>query len=332
MQQVTKLLGISLQEIPYSVWNQAARNHLNRINDLLYPKIESKSLKFRSHAVSNHPIYNFLHSYYSYSTEEIKTYSPGMGYALSNTADFADSNRHHLIHKAMIKIPDCNSYIAKPSFAIKPVKRYGEEAVTRIRDILEATVNKPPHFSCFGLHEWAMLYRGKRLDENDPSTRHQPQLRLRVSQQVIDDTVGKNQIVCTHFDAWRFFDPAAQPLNVFHPMSRKEQVNYEQPGCIHATMDLFEYAYQLYPFVSSDMLAECLSIALIARKIDMRASPYDVSSFDGCEEPLYVETNEGKLAYIKEQQQLYKLSFPARQELLSIYNNYLHLSNFNSNL
>jgi hypothetical protein len=64
----------------------------------------------------------------------------------------------------------------------------------------------------------------------------------------------------------------------------------------------------------------------------MRASPYDVSSFDGCEEPLYVETNEGKLAYIKEQQQLYKLSFPARQELLSIYNNYLHLSNFNSNL
>ena len=45
-------------------------------------------------------------------------------------------------------------------------------------------------------------------------------------------------------------------------------------------MDLFKYAYQLYPFVSSDLLRECLVLAIKARKIDMRASPYDVSSID----------------------------------------------------
>ena len=47
-------------------------------------------------------------------------------------------------------------------------------------------------------------------------------------------------------------------------------------------MDLFKYAYQLYPFLSSDLLRDCLTLAVTARKIDMRASPYDVSGVEGC--------------------------------------------------
>jgi hypothetical protein len=47
-------------------------------------------------------------------------------------------------------------------------------------------------------------------------------------------------------------------------------------------MDLFKYAYQLYPFVSSDLLRDCLEIAVTARKVDMRASPYDVSHVPDC--------------------------------------------------
>lgn len=47
-------------------------------------------------------------------------------------------------------------------------------------------------------------------------------------------------------------------------------------------MDLFKYAYQLYPFVSSELLRECLELAVKARKVDMRASPYDVSHVPDC--------------------------------------------------
>jgi hypothetical protein len=47
-------------------------------------------------------------------------------------------------------------------------------------------------------------------------------------------------------------------------------------------MDLFKYAYQLYPFVSSDLLRDCLELAVTARKVDMRASPYDVSHVPDC--------------------------------------------------
>lgn len=53
-------------------------------------------------------------------------------------------------------------------------------------------------------------------------------------------------------------------------------------GCVHAAMDLFKYAYQLYPFVSSDLLRDCLELAVTARKVDMRASPYDVSHVPDC--------------------------------------------------
>jgi hypothetical protein len=49
------------------------------MNSLLYPESDSKtSLKDRMHAVSSHPIYNFLHSYYRYSSAELKLYSPGI--------------------------------------------------------------------------------------------------------------------------------------------------------------------------------------------------------------------------------------------------------------
>ena len=113
------------------------------------------------------------------------------------------------------------------------------------------------------------------------SKRHQPSLSLRVSQATIDAVVYSSKIRCTHFDAWRFFHPKAQPLNIVSPMSRAAQAQYEQPGCIHANMDLFKYAYVLYPLVSSDLLLDALRLAIRARKIDMRASPYDVARFEG---------------------------------------------------
>ena len=60
--------------------------------------------------------------------------------------------------------------------------------------------------------------------------KHQPSLSLRVSQQVIDKVVESRQLRCTHFDAYRFFNPKAQPMNIVNPFTRSDQVQYEQPG------------------------------------------------------------------------------------------------------
>ena len=301
--------------LPRLEWKVESESHINSMNNLLYPQHKNdNNIKSRSHAVSEHPIYNFLHNYYRYSVLELKLYSPGIGYGLEDVQSTDLCN----LHRHMIQFDNTQTYSLLPTIDLEPNKRYGVSAVTRTRDILDLTCKRSPHFACFGLHEWAMLY-----SNNDPTTRHQSKLKLRVSQSTIDNTVEQTPLSCTHFDAWRFFQPSAQPLNALNPLSRSSQLEHEQPGCIHATMDLFRYAYELYPFTSSSLLRTCLEIAVIARKIDMRASPYDVSEVEGCEDSICIETAEGKIQYIHEQEALYRLSYPVRTELLEVYNTYL---------
>ncbi len=199
----------------------------------------------------------------------------------------------------------------------------------KIRNILEATNGRKPFFGCFGLHEWAMLYSGKPKEVNELSTasttRHQDQLQLRVSQATIDGVVNSSPLRCTHYDAWRFFQKDAQAFNVHTPMRRNSQVDFEQPGCVHASMDLFRYAYEVYPLVSSEVLVSALLLAVHARQIDMRASPYDVAGFQGCEDPICVETAEGRRQYVLEQEALAGEAQPVRAALLDCYNALLRL-------
>ena len=100
-----------------------------------------------------------------------------------------------------------------------------------------------------------------------------------------------------------------------------------QIGCIHANMDLFKYAVQLYPLIGSDVLLDSVKLAIQARKIDMRASPYDVSAFEGCADILDVETIEGKRKYITEQEALARQSAPLREKILDMYNGVLNIIN-----
>ena len=136
--------------------------------------------------------------------------------------------------------------------------------------------------------------------------------------QVIDSVTEQLPLRCTHFDAFRFFAKGAQPLNALH-LTREAQLQKEQPGCIHAIMDLFKFAYMIYPLCSAELLRSCLKIATKARFIDMRASPYDVSAYAGCEEALCVETAAGRAQYAREQEGLFVEAQPLRRALLEVY-------------
>jgi hypothetical protein len=81
-------------------------------------------------------------------------------------------------------------------------------------------------------------------------------------------------------------------------------------------MDLFRIAHLAYPLISSKLLIEALEIAISARKIDMRSSPYDVSTVAGCENVIAVETPEGRRLMMQEQEKLYLDSIDIRKNLL----------------
>jgi hypothetical protein len=164
-----------------------------------------------------------------------------------------------------------------------------------------------------------MLYSGRLDGVNEPLPPHQKEVPLRVTQGVIDEVVETLGLRCTHFDAYRFFHKTAQPLNAVNPLTRAGQADHEQPGCVHASMDLFKYAYQLYPFCSATLLRKCVKVALAARVIDMRASPYDTTDITHCGPPICVETADGRREYMEEQERLTAMATPVREELGRAY-------------
>jgi hypothetical protein len=82
-------------------------------------------------------------------------------------------------------------------------------------------------------------------------------------------------------------------------------------GCLHATMDLYKWAYKLSPAIASDLTADCFDLAHKVRELDMRASPYDLRSLGY--EPVEIETPAGKATYVEGQRE-----FGARAGLLRV--------------
>ena len=179
------------------------------------------------------------------------------------------------------------------------------DLVRSTRDLLAATAGRPATFGCFGLHEWAMVHRSDQ-------TRHPVPLRLGAAG--TDAVVESHRITCSHFDAYRFFTPSARPLNRLRP-GRDDRTSYEQPGCLHATMDLYKHAFRLWPLVGSDLVADAFELAWDVRCVDMRAAPYDLAELGF--EPIRIETAEGKQEYAAHQRRFTERAAPLRAALLA---------------
>jgi hypothetical protein len=158
------------------------------------------------------------------------------------------------------------------------------------------------------MHEWAMVYR------QDPAQTRHNLMPLRLGAAGTADLVEELTVRCSHFDAFRFFTPAARPLNQLQP-TRQTQMELEQPGCLHANMDVYRWAYKLSPLIPSELVADCFELAAQIRLLDMRASPYDLSAVGV--EPLPVETPEGRAEYVRCQRDFSTRAAALRAELIA---------------
>jgi hypothetical protein len=174
---------------------------------------------------------------------------------------------------------------------------------------LAATGAATGQFGCFGLHEWAMVYR------QDESQRRHLDRPLRLGQSGTDDVVREHQIKCTHYDAFRFFTPPARPRNAVQP-DLASRVVLEQPGCLHASMDIYKWAYKLIPVVPSDLLLDAFALAMSIRELDMRASPYDLTDLGYS--PIRIETPGGKAQYVAAQREFASAAQVLRGRLLGV--------------
>ena len=94
---------------------------------------------------------------------------------------------------------------------------------------------------------------------------------------------------------------------------------------MHASMDLFRYAVKLWPYMPSELLADALEVAIAARALDMRASPYDLSQWHSTSAsgfdltPVRIETAEGRRQYQREQVALAARAQPVRRRMIAAY-------------
>ncbi|MGY8660575.1 MAG: 3-methyladenine DNA glycosylase [Verrucomicrobiales bacterium] len=274
--------------LPLSIWLGQAAAHRATIGEITVPMRTRKSRR------QKHPVYDFLHTYYSYSLGRLEKWHPGVGVILEDAPELEFPERYYLRENGFVWI-DPGKLTDK-----------GRQRLARIYQLLMLTQSRPPNLTCHGLHEWAMVYSGSDI-------RHRESAPLRLPQEEIDSIVNSRPICCSHFDAFRFFAPDAAPLNRMTPTLLEREEN-EQPGCIHANMDLYKWAYKSAPWISSDLLRETLFFAIEAREIDMRASPYDLSGFGY--DAIPIETSEGRREYERVQLALYQKGLLLRDDLI----------------
>ena len=95
----------------------------------------------------------------------------------------------------------------------------------------------------------------------------------------------------------------------------------EQPGCVHAHMDLLKMALRLTPWLACELVGDCLEIALAARTLDVAASPYDATAFGI--PPVPIETSAGRKLYREQQEVLMRRAAPVRARLTDAYDAFL---------
>jgi hypothetical protein len=276
-------------------WRVRASAHFERA------KVHTGPARERRDRGLPHPIADFLFDYYPYPFAFLEQWHPGIGTGIEwSCTDAEDPSLRHLCdrwyrHENGVLIADAS---------LMPEKE--RQRLEWIVSLLEATRDRAPNFACHGLHEWAMVYGGR-------SVRHEKILPLRLPQQEIDALVASRPICCSHHDAFRFFADEARPFNRLQP-NLATRHDHEQPGCLHANMDLYKWAAKAMPWCGSDLLIECFELAVRIRDLDMRASPYDLSEWG--REAVRIETPEGRKEYENEQRELAMEAQPLREQLI----------------
>lgn len=267
-------------------WRRRAEAHDRRVDDLVGDYLD------RRRRGIPHPVIDFLFTYYPTRPAQLRRWHPGYGITLAGADEVYRRLTDYRVTDLGVTVDD--SVLHRRLAQVRAFER-----------LFTATAARPARLGCFGLHEWAMVYR-------DPVTRHDLPLRLGAAE--TDAVVDSLPLRCTHFDAYRFFTPAARPRNALE-LSRERQIDHEQPGCLHAGMDLYRACLKLLPLLPGELTLACFELALRARELDMAAGPYDLRDFGY--RPVTVETSAGRAEYVRRQSELAESAAELRKELMT---------------
>lgn len=265
-------LAVSARVLPAREWREREREHAARADGL------TAGRRHRVARGETHPVDDFLYTYYSYKPGLLRRWHPGADVRLKDAATTPRASWRGYRVDGDDVVVDTAGFVREKTLMLRG-----------IAGILRATEGRKAQFGCFGLHEWAMVYR---------QAEHRHPVPLRLGREGTDAVVDAHPLGCSHFDAFRFFTPDAVLRNR-EALTRDRQAETEQPGCLHANMDLYKWAVKLGPLVPGSLLLDAFELARDIRTLDMRASPYDL--VDWGYPPVAIESAEGKAEYVAHQ-------------------------------
>jgi hypothetical protein len=286
---------VELQELKRPEWQALREVHREIVLPWITPRLERRSRQ------ESHPVDDFLFEYYPISASRLLTWHPGINTSLQaladDSADFPETSYRYLPgsdgKSGVLEISQ--EWLAK-----------NQSAALLLKDFLAKTHSRTLRSGCFGLHEWAMVLGASEV-------RHE-KWPLRLSQTQIQATIDEVGLRCTHFDAFRFFTPVAVPLNPLQ-LTRIDQMEVEQPGCLHANMDLYKHAQRFAPVFGSDLVRKTFQLAKDIRSVDMQVAPYDLAELGVI--PIKVETQSGRDAFAEMQVGFASRAQQLRLEMIS---------------
>jgi hypothetical protein len=282
-------VALAVTTLAEGEWRDRSAAHRERMSAWTGPHRE------RRRRGEPHPVRDFLFTYYSLRPAKLEQWDPGPGVRLLGDARaFLDRPGYRRDGDGVVFDPACAPARLRTTAGF-------------LHGLLTATASRAPRLGCFGLHEWAMVYR-------TDAPRH-GEVPLRLGADGTDAVVDELDVHCTHYDAYRFFTAAARPRNALEP-TRERQPELEQPGCLHATMDLYKWAYKLAPACPSELMGDCFALAQDVRELDMRASPYDLSGHGYS--PVRIETPAGRAEYVRAQAGFAERAAPLRERLIDL--------------
>ncbi len=288
-----------MEVLDQSTWRARAAAHSERVDTWIEPYLARRQRGLE------HPVHDFLFTYYSQRPAALRRWHPGWGVTLLGASEYEGQRGYRMApngpHRAE---PDPGAIRSGLSVSSDHL-RSQLPLIGSIHRLLVATAGRTPTLGCFGLHEWAMVHQTSAVRHDWP---------LRLGSSGTDTVVESHRISCSHFDAFRFFTDSARPLNLLQP-GRDDRAAYEQPGCLHAGMDLYKHAFRLTPLIPSELVADCFALAWDIRELDMRASPYDFSELGFT--PVRIETAEGKQEYVAAQRAFAERGAPLRKRLVA---------------
>ena len=226
-----------------------------------------------------HPVWDFLFTYYSLRPRQLLRWHPGYGVTLAGGAAATASWAAPAMTRRARASRSSREYLRG---------RAGHRRF--VAELLRATAARPAQLNCFGMHEWAMVYRSDEV-------RH-AQVPLRLGPQAPT--------------GWWSVAVALQPLRrvpLLHRRSgaaqreRADPRNARSPGTagLRARQHGFvQVVLQAGPAGRLRDAARLPGAGRAAREIDMRASPYDLSDYGYHPDPCRGAGRPGRIRALPE--------------------------------